>query len=835
MRTIYKRKSLWFGAIFTTFTSGLLTLELMSSAVAQIASDGTTNTTVNINGNDLTILNGLSKGNNLFHSFSSFSVNTGQTATFDLKSTPDITTIFGRVTGNTVSNIDGLIRTLNSNNPVSLFLMNPHGIVFGPHASLNIGGSFVGTTASSIRFADETEFSATNPSASPLLTMSVPIGLQMGNHPSSIQVQGTGHGLDRTNSFSPVIRNPSTTKLQVQSGKTLALVGGNITLNGATLSAERGQIELGSLGGAGLISLVPTNQGYQLEYEQGQSFGDIQLAQKSLLDVTGFNSGAVQLQGRNIDFTDGSLVLSLNYGNLPGGDINLQASEAITLIGSTPEAKIRSGIRADTLGTGASANISIVTPQLIFQEGSSMSTVAYGTANGGNIQIQAADIELSGFAPFNPTGVSTISTSTYGKGAAGDILVNGNNLLISGGSSLASTTLGSGSTGKVMIRNQNTTVMGENSFGLYSNISIFAFATGNSKELRLDTGTLQILNGGTIGSSSFFVGNAGNVEINASDAISISGSSSNINSNISSASVRLSPQLRQVFGLPDILTANAGSLSITTPKLTLTDGGTVTVTSQGEGNAGNLQVTADQIQLKNRALIQAQTESGNGGDISLQVGNVLLMRDHSNITTTAGNEGDGGNITINSPTIVGLENSDITANAVQGKGGNITITTQGIIGLEYRLQLTPENDITASSEFGVNGAVAINNIGVDPNSGLIELPANVTDPSQQIAIGCSANSGSSFVVTGRGGIPQNPTQEVRSFLPWSDVRDISMYRQTVPVQAQIPESPDVLVQATGWRRNAQGKVEIFADKSRTQVQQPLTCAAVPQSEVVRQN
>jgi large exoprotein involved in heme utilization and adhesion len=93
--------------------------------------------------------------------------------------------------------------------------------------------------------------------------------------------------------------------------------------------------------------------------------------------------------------------------------------------------------------------------------------------------------------------------------------------------------------------------------------------------------------------------------------------------------------------------------------------------------------------------------------------------------------------------------------------------------------------------------------------------------------------GSSFIATGRGGIPQNPTQDVKSDVydglrlrPWSDTRDISAYRNPSAVTAEIPKSPEVLVQATGWRRNAQGKIEIFADKSPTQVQQALTCAAV---------
>jgi large exoprotein involved in heme utilization and adhesion len=211
------------------------------------------------------------------------------------------------------------------------------------------------------------------------------------------------------------------------------------------------------------------------------------------------------------------------------------------------------------------------------------------------------------------------------------------------------------------------------------------------------------------------------------------------------------------------------------------------------------------------------------------------MRHGSFISAEAGGSGDGGNITLNAPNIVGLENSDIIANAVQGKGGNIQITTQGIIGLKYRPQLTAENDITASSQFGVNGTVQVNNIGVDPNSGLVELPANITDSSQQIASGCSNNTGSSFVATGRGGIPQNPTQEVTSDVydglrlrTWSDIRDLSTFRQNSSVTAQIHSSPEVLIQATSWRMNTEGKIELVANKS-TQTQPPLTCAAVPKN------
>jgi large exoprotein involved in heme utilization and adhesion len=136
--------------------------------------------------------------------------------------------------------------------------------------------------------------------------------------------------------------------------------------------------------------------------------------------------------------------------------------------------------------------------------------------------------------------------------------------------------------------------------------------------------------------------------------------------------------------------------------------------------------------------------------------------------------------------------------------------------------------ITNGNRVG-NNLVDINNFGVDPNSGLVELPENVTDPSQKIASGCSANQGSSFVATGRGGIPQNPNQQMTSDRTWSDIRDLSAYRKTGEITAQILPSPKTFIQATSWHRNAEGKIQLIADKAPTNMQKTLNCAAVPKS------
>ncbi len=161
---------------------------LAGRAIAQVTPDGTLSTRVTQSGNRFTIDDGDRVGNNLFHSFSQFSVPTGGAASFN--NAADVQNIFSRVTGGMVSNINGVIQT---NGTANLFLLNPSGILFGPNAALNMGGSFIGTTANSVKFADGVEFSAVNPTATPLLTISVPTGLQFYARTGDIQVQGNGN------------------------------------------------------------------------------------------------------------------------------------------------------------------------------------------------------------------------------------------------------------------------------------------------------------------------------------------------------------------------------------------------------------------------------------------------------------------------------------------------------------------------------------------------------------------------------------------------------------------------------------------------------------------
>ena len=822
------------GGLFTPVRTACSSDSL--SLLAQVTSDGTTNTTVNQSGNNFNILNGVEKGNNLFHSFSNFSVPTGGSANFDLINTPNITTIFSRVTGGTVSNIDGLIQTFNSNNPVSLFLMNPAGIIFGQNASLNIGGSFIGTTANSIKFADGVEFSTTNPAA-PLLTMSVPIGLQMGQNPAEITIQGAGHPLTLTIPvFSPFIPTGATSGIGVNPGKTLALVGGNITLAGGNISAKQGRIELGSVA-QGVVNLSQIDQGWSLSYGDNLQYRDIDLSQKALVDTSGVNSGAIQVQARNLSLQDGSVILSQNQGPQTSGSLTVKTTDSINLIGTSPDGQIYSGLFTENLNSGSGGKITVSTQRLLLQNGGSITAAAFGTGDGGDIEVHAATlVQLSGL-PLPGSLDSRINALTFNSGKAGDVQILTGQLQLRDGGTINSITFSPGLGGKVNINATDMIdVAGADPVTFSTSvISAATFGGGNADNLIVNTRKLVVRDGGRVTTSTFAAGDAGNLFINATDSIEVSGKFSGlINPSLidSSANV-LNEVTRNLFRLPPQPTGNSGNVTVNTPDLSVKDGGLISVNNQGSGDSGLLQVSANNVFLDNQGALTGSTFFGQGGNILIQA-NTLLLRHNSQLTATAlGGQGNGGNVTINSPIIVGLENSDIVANAFQGKGGNINISTQGIFGLKYRNQLTDNSDITASSQFGVDGTVEINSFGVDPSSGLVELPGELTDPSQQIATGCLNTTNSSFVATGRGGIPQNPNQQIGSDVydglrlrTWSDIRDISAYRRTSTVKAQIPQSPETLMQATSWRRNAQGKVELFADKSPIQRQQILTCAAI---------
>ena len=924
---------------------------------AQVTSDGTLSTSVTQSGNTFTIDLGNRSGNNLFHSFGQFSVPTGGAVIFN--NAPDIQNIFSHITGGVVSNIDGVIQ---ANGTANLFLLNPSGILFGPSAALNIGGSFIGTTADSIKFADGVEFSVVNPTASPLLTISVPIGLQMGQNPGTIVNQGA--------------------MLQVPSGNTLALVGGAITQTGGELRVAGGgsRIEIASLGENNQAKLQPTSGGWLVDSSGVNAFRDILLTEAAQVRVSGVTSGTIQLAGANVLLENGSKLWSLNEGDRPGGDIVVNATTALNL-------HKNSSFEITTQDAGNSGNLTLVAPSIRFIDHSGFGiVVASGTGSAGNASLTAEFVEIQDYAGFgNYTvgagnsgdvtikaqrmvvggesggglftagtgnagkynllvddfymdGSSGFSIGSYGQGiggngadlnmksrsiiirddsgfnsdtnnsgtggtltfvanyieldntqinsrsqgtgSAGNINVSTNTLRLLNGGQLNVSTKAPGNGGNIVINAKSVELNGTTTTGTLAtkntgilssvlpdptqdptrpniqtgnggNIDLTSSSlvirdgalisastsagTGNGGNIALQVDTLDAFNGGQIMSITRSRGNAGTITINARDRISLSGSDVLYaerqlaylpgGKDYYDVEYNIGPLSGIYANATTTASGSGGNLHIRGRELRIQDGATVTVSSQGTGAAGNLMVNLNTLHLDQQASLQAESAAGSNGNLFLDVNQTLILRRGSAITTNATGSANGGNITINAPIILGLENSDIVANALQGRGGNIQITTQGILGLKYRDRLTPENDITASSEFGVDGSVDIITPGINPNAGLITLPVELVDPSQQLAQGCTSQRGSSFVISGRGGMIESPIRPLISDRPWADLRLLPTGHDAVAQTPSVASPPSPLVEATNWRRNRDGQMELFAASSiaTAQTALPATC------------
>ena len=132
------------------------------------------------------------------------------------------------------------------------------------------------------------------------------------------------------------------------------------------------------------------------------------------------------------------------------------------------------------------------------------------------------------------------------------------------------------------------------------------------------------------------------------------------------------------------------------------------------------------------------------------------------------------------------------------------------LGTQFQSNLTAQSDITATSQLGAefSGIVEIDLSNADPAKGIIKLPDNVIDASQQITSSCNFDSENTFVVTGRGGIARSPQEFLRGQNILQDWRVSSMdnTRETADSeQFSIGKKPSSIQEAEKWIVNPQGK------------------------------
>ncbi|MGI2903268.1 filamentous hemagglutinin N-terminal domain-containing protein [Tolypothrix sp. VBCCA 56010] len=598
---------------------------------------------------------------------------------------------------------------------------------------------------------------------------------------------------------------------------------GNITIRTGSLSLAKGAQLAASTFGQGNAGSV------FVEADGSISLIDVGTA---VFNTVGFqdtsavgNSGGITFKAQSLFLADGAQLIASTFGQGNAGSIFLQVDGSISLVGGSI---VESQLPSEPTLPGS--------PFLAFPANLSESVASTGIfstveskaqGNAGGIKIQSRSLSL--------TNGSEVQSLTRGEGNAGNIQINAANFVnISGFASSKvaesddSVILGGFSTGLISATEGEASGLGGNIELTTDTLRLSDGAVLNARtrnatsggNITVKTNTVELTGGGQILTSAFNSGNAGNITVNANDSVNISGSDPTY------------ADRQEQFG--EAIVDNDGSNS----------GLFARVRGNATANAGTIEVNARSIRLDKQGTITTETTLGEGGDITLKVRDILLLRNNSSITATAGTAsagGNGGNITINAPNgflvAVPRENSDITANAYTGSGGNIQINAFGVYGTQFREKENRQtSDITASSDFGINGTVEINTPEIDPSRGLINLPTVPLDTEvSQVCQPRTAENQSSFIITGRGGLPPNPRTDLLTpdavQVDWVTLKPSTQNRSNSSVSSKrTTATPEKIVEATGWVRNEKGEVVLTANPPTVTPhgswQKPADCSAI---------
>ena len=557
--------------------------------------------------------------------------------------------------------------------------------------------------------------------------------------------------------------------------------------------------------------------------------------------------GRIDVKSGSLSITNGAALSASTFGQGNAGDVVVQAQNNVLLSDKSRGGRssgVFSSVEFGAKGNGGAINIESDT--LSVANGAQLFANTNGQGDAGNIIIKAHD-----FASFGGGSSALTNVASSGIGKGGNIDISTSALSISSGAQLVSATFGRGDAGNIQITTAKSLIitgaspqLGQPS-GLSTattsasqggNITISSpffrlsegavldartLAKGTGGNININTASFEIINGGQVVSTTESSGQAGRITIDALNNVVIAGSD-------------------PTFTQRTVLIPNLGYFYSPNSGLF--------VRSQESGTAGDIEINTSRLTLDNQGKLNAESNSGNGGSITLNLADLMLLRRGSQVSTTAGTAqagGNGGNIRINAPLIVAVpkENSDITANAFTGNGGRVEIAAQSLFGLQVRPRLTPLSDITASSESGVQGIVDITTPDIDPNRGLVQLPTGTIDPASRIAQSCAAGrtaSASQFVATGRGGLPNSPDNALSN--------DVTVTRLAQTIPHPIPASssprtnspPIAIAEAQGAVKLANGKIRLVAQGSDLvpyasqptttgcHLQRPTSTSAVPQ-------
>lgn len=745
MSKITKDRLLLFWQCLAVSFLTLASLAKTGQTQAQVTSDGTLGTQINrstslpCHGGICTITGGTTDitGRNLFHSFQNFSIPTGGEAHFD--NSGNIQNIINRVTGISKSNIDG---TISANGTANVFLINPNGIILSTNAKLNIGGSFVGTTANAMQFSNKGSFGVTTGNNVALLTI----------NPSAFL-------------FNQIANQSITSKatLQVQNGQSLLLVGGAVNLNGGNLLVPGGRVELGGLAGVGTVGLIVDNNHLRLNFPlQEVPFADISLTNGANVNVRSRDSGNISIYAQNFYMTGGSKlragISSRGSVDSQAGNIDIHTQATTTL--SDANTFISNAILANSLGNGGDVNMT--TRSLFVEKGAQIYTGTYSNSNSKQNYTGNVNIKVYGQASFDGIGSNGISSGAYNRvedgsvGQGGNVNITAETLALTNGAVLQASSFGQGNAGSVNINVHDTASFdgfGSDLFssGVYSRIEK-AEAIGQTGGINLTAGSLFVMNGAVLTSSTDGQGNAGNININVRNHINLDGVG------LFNPSLRFAQSSGVYSSVKKQGVGNGGNISITAESLSLSNGALVLANSFGQGTAGNIQVDADSVtlvgvgtngQVSGLLTPTEPTAIGQAGTITVN-SNILQIADGAVISSETRNSSPGGSININARTIQATNGGQIlTSTTSGGIAGNIHLQADNVTlsgtDANFSTRPTPSNGDMVSNVGPPSGVFANTTLNSTGNGG------NIFIDSFQLTIKDGAGVAVNNQGTGNGG------------------------------------------------------------------------------------
>jgi filamentous hemagglutinin family protein len=602
--------------------------------------------------------------------------------------------------------------------------------------------------------------------------------------------------------------NPLAPDLFIQTGTEGPGAGGDVTITSGTGSfvntgIDAGVSTLGGSGSGGNLTLkgdrlTIDGSGFGTDSFDGKG-GNITLQAADLEIINGTNITTFSLQGDNavviqadrFVLTETSTILSATA---------LESGNGVTITGSVVEFHDGSAVTSQTFGDGnagpilvnASDHVSFTDdPKSSFPSG--LFTSSFGDqglgemGNAGAVEIMTPRLEISGGA--------RITTETQSGGRGGDVSITATeNISIIGGRDfeIPGDVFGSGRASGIYTRSFGSDFCGGGPCGAAGNISI-------------TTGSLNVADGAVLDSGTTNAGKGGTISVNAGNHISIAGI---LEDGLSVDGTLDEGAPGGVFSRT-IGTGDGGAISLVADQnFTLSNGATVSTSSDGPGNAGNINITGHDTILIDKATVTTEATQASGGNITLTANDMIQLVDstiestvHGDATTLA------GSITLD-PDFIILQNSQILAKAVDGQGGNITlIASKGVL-------VDAQSTLEVTSERGISGTVNIESPIQVLSGTIVPLPSTPVNVATLYAARCVAGEGghfSTFVDSKSDSVAPTPGTFLASpFLPVTDVSQKAMAHNKQAYSSEVtlsgPEAairlaaytpPVLFAQATG--------------------------------------